>query len=94
MADDLTPKWHPYQGWLLQISPLWHGFVFNCYPAEATGSWQNQHIYLNYDDALLAAKQFVDRQIAVSALQQVLQRWFAQGLISLTEYKKASQLLP
>lgn len=90
MIDKSSPKWHPYHGWMVQIISVWNGFSFHCYDSElAGGSWHNRKIYPTYQEALIAAQQFVDRQTAILALTQILQDWLNYELINQAEYQKA-----
>lgn len=89
MINDFNPKGYPYHGWLVDVLNKRDGFRFECYDPDLLGSWGDWKVYPNYDVALIAGKQFVDRFIATLALLKVLDDWVKKRKISPDEYESA-----
>jgi hypothetical protein len=94
MVNDFKPKWHPYHGWLVQVAPQVDGFRFYCYDPDSLGNWDNRQVYLTYDQALTAGREFVDRYLAIVLLSELLAGWYTAKKISKDEYESAIRFQP
>lgn len=75
-----------YHGWHIEILSVASGFVFQCYPPDMADFLDAGEEYSDYPTALQAAYTFVDREIAIQALLEVMNEWLWRGLISEAEY--------
>ncbi len=75
-----------YHGWHIEISEHEAAFTFQCYPPDLPDFLDAGEEYLDLKTALQEAYQFVDREIAIRAMLEVLNTWLLNGIISEDEY--------
>lgn len=76
-----------YHGW--QIDVCQDGdqfFTFQCYPPDIDDFLDSGEDYPDFSTALQAAQEFVDREIAIRALLDVMNEWLWQGIVDEDEY--------
>lgn len=87
----LSPTRITYQGWQVEIVPFdldssEPGYCFECYAPNLTDYMDNAEIYPDRESALAAAREFIDREVAIIAFIEQANDWLATGLISQEEY--------
>ncbi|MBD2463861.1 hypothetical protein H6G89_22935 [Oscillatoria sp. FACHB-1407] len=82
----IEPKSVAYHGWVITIVMSNDEFSFECYPPTFPDFCNDGLAYSTLDDVLLAAYQFVDREIAILALMGIVKEWVENGNISEEEY--------
>lgn len=78
-----------HQDWFVQVVPCGPAFSFCCHHANR-GSHTNGAIYPTTEAAIIAGCQFINRELAIAALGEVLNEWADTDTISVEEYWKAS----
>jgi hypothetical protein len=76
----------PYHGWHIEVVRQNEEFLFRCYPPQVTYFCNNASTYRSFRMALVAARHFVNREVAVLALMKQTAAWFNTGKISEVEY--------
>lgn len=79
-------KGTPYHGWQIKIVQECSYYVFQCYPPTLRDFCGNGATYASFRDAFLAAREFVDREIAIQSLFNILEDWLERDRISCEEY--------
>ena len=87
----IEPKSIFYHGWFIDfaVNQTLVGndeFVFECYPPAMPDFCNDGLAYFTLEDALKAACSFVDREIAILTLMDVVKEWLEKGNISEAEY--------
>lgn len=87
----LEPKFIFYHGWFINLvtNKTLVGndeFIFECYPPTMPDFCNDGLDYFTLEDALKAAFSFVDREIAILTLMDVVKEWLEKGNISEAEY--------
>jgi hypothetical protein len=75
-----------YHGWRIEILRSLSAFTFKCYPPDLQDFIDSGEEYSDQGIALREAYAFVDREIAIRAILEVINEWFWQGLITEDEY--------
>lgn len=75
-----------YHGWKIDVVTDAHGVWFRCYHPALPDYCNDGCSYPDYESAFVAACGFVDREVAVLALIDVVQEWWANRVISDEEY--------
>ncbi|HEY9764494.1 MAG TPA: hypothetical protein V6D07_18345 [Trichocoleus sp.] len=75
-----------HHGWQIQIVPFEQDFCFECYAPDMSDFMNDAEVYSDWETAFVAARQFVDREIAIQSLIALVNDWLAAGLISEDEY--------
>lgn len=75
-----------YHGWYITLSENRSAFTFQCYPPELQDFIDSGEEFADQETALQEARTFVDREIAIQAILDVINEWFWSGLISEEEY--------
>jgi len=76
-----------YQGWIVTAVPWGRCWMFKCYaPKGKTCAFLKA--YQTPTEALVAAREFVERDITKAVLSQVLAQWLGRGKIKFEEYLK------
>lgn len=75
-----------YHGWRIEISEHQTSFAFQCYPPDLPDFLDAGEEYHDRETALQEAYRFVDQEIAIRAMLEVLNEWLLNGLISEDEY--------
>lgn len=83
MKDSYFVDFH--QGWLIEIEPLNQAFKATCY-SPCRNRLAVQELYASEFDALYAAKQAIDVQVACKALSDVLREVYDAGQLSFEEW--------
>lgn len=74
-----------YRDWFVQAVPRGPVFCFCCYH-NSLGSHTTGTAYPTQEAAILAGCQFIDRELAVVALGQIVDEWMRADKITLEEY--------
>jgi len=82
----IAPKAITYCGWQIKVVMCNRNFVFQCYPPGRYTYSNDGYEYANFRSALVAARQFIDREIAVIAISATAKDWLERGVISESEY--------
>lgn len=75
-----------HHGWQIEIVPFEDAFCFECYAPNLPDFMNDAEVYSDWETACVAAREFVDREIAIGALINLVNEWLAAGLISEDEY--------
>jgi hypothetical protein len=80
-----------YHGWFINLvtNKTFVGsdeFIFECYPPTIPDFCNDGLAYPTLEDALKAACSFVDREIAILTLMDVVKEWLEKGIIEEAEY--------
>jgi hypothetical protein len=75
-----------YHGWRIKVVADIDEFLFCCYHPDFLDFCNDGLTYASSQDALIAARQFVDREIAVRALFNVIGDWLLTNKITDEEY--------
>jgi hypothetical protein len=76
----------PYHGWLIEVVAYRNRYAFRCYCPELEGFHEDGSTHTSQCSALAAGFQFIDREVALSALINVLEELMKDEKISLEEY--------
>jgi hypothetical protein len=76
----------PYHGWQLEILREEANFRFRCYHPVLPDYCDDGYVYSSVEQALAAACDFVDREIAIKALFDIAEGWLVTGKITDVEY--------
>jgi len=82
----IAPKAIAYYDWQIRVVMYDQHFVFQCYPPGCLAYSNDGHEYPNFRSALIAARQFIDRETAIKSILTVVEEWLEKGLISDMEY--------
>jgi hypothetical protein len=82
----IKPKRISYHGWQIQVLMQDGKFGFRCYPPKLADFCNDGSLHLSFKAALLAACQFINREIAILAVLEVVDEWLEDSKISETEY--------
>jgi hypothetical protein len=82
----LTTRSLRYHDWQVEIVSFDQDFMFECYPPNFPDFINNGETYSAPETALRAAYHFIDREIAIKALMDVVEEWLEAGLIDEDEY--------
>jgi hypothetical protein len=80
------PKRMHYHGWLLEIVPDGECFKFDAYHPELPGGMNEGEAYGSFESALVAGCDFIDREVAIQALLDIVGEWLENGNICADEY--------
>lgn len=83
---ETLPQVIAYHGWQIEVLPHEVEFLFCCYHPALPDYCNDGQAYANYQTALKAACQFIDREIAIQALVDVVNDWWVSGKVSDAEY--------
>ncbi|NEQ29440.1 MAG: hypothetical protein F6K04_00255 [Leptolyngbya sp. SIO4C5] len=75
-----------YHGWQIQVAQEDQDFYFECYPPDQLDFCNDGEYYSDRTAAFCAAREFVDRELAIQALLDIAEEWLESGCISETEY--------
>ncbi|RUR72357.1 DUF1830 domain-containing protein [Chlorogloeopsis fritschii PCC 9212] len=76
-----------YYGWLIELTPLPTGYLFNCWmPGEKTG-FSDRQIYPTFVQALMAGKRRADLETVSLSLIHFLNQSYKLCNLSLPEYQ-------
>lgn len=73
-------------GWSIELTQAHGEFYFECYLPNANHSCSDGAAYLSQEAASSAACEFIERELAILALIDLLNSWRALGVISNAEY--------
>lgn len=80
------PQFITYHGWDIKVVMNQDEFSFECYPPTLPDFCNDGMAYASLNDAIAAACYFVDREIAILALMDVVTDWLEDGTVSEDEY--------
>jgi hypothetical protein len=81
-----------HQGWMVEVVPSEQGFLATCYsPSRKCVLVQEQHA--SDLEALYAAQQTINYQIACSSVATVLREFYEQGQLEFEEWTLLQQSL-
>ena len=80
------PNRMPYHGWLLEVIPDGDSFRFDAYHPSVPGGMNEGEAYNSFAAALVAGRHFIDREVAIQALLDVLGTLLEDEKISCDEY--------
>lgn len=75
-----------YRGWRIQVVSEAQEFYFECYAPDLLDGCNDGCLYPDWHTALHAACHFIDRELAILAVLDIVNDWFAAGLVSEAEY--------
>lgn len=75
-----------HHGWQIQIVSIEEAFHFQCYAPDFPDFMNDAATYADWELAYAAACEFVDREIAIKALIDLMNDWLITGFISEDEY--------
>lgn len=75
-----------HYGWQIQIVPFEQAFCFECYAPDMPDFMNDAEVYSDWETACMAARQFIEREMAIGALINLVNDWLAAGLIDEDEY--------
>lgn len=75
-----------YHGWQFEICAQEEEFFFQCYHPELPDFCNDGLVYPSLKSASAAAYEFIDREIAIQALLEVVGEWLQREQISEQEY--------
>ena len=76
----------PYHGWQFEVLLENCNFRFRCYHPMLPDYCDDGQVYDTVEQALTAACHFIDREIAIRALFDIIEGWLSTGKISEEEY--------
>lgn len=82
----IRPQAVPYHGWQIEVVRHQDEFSFQCYPPNLPDFCNDGTFYSDCTDALEAARHFIDREIAIQSLLEVVGDWWQLGKVSEDEY--------
>lgn len=79
--------------WFIEVIPQRHRYSFRCYHPNLEGFQTDASTYRNPESALIAGCRFVNRELALMALQGVLEEMMQDEKITLHEYWNLANFL-
>lgn len=75
-----------HHGWQIEVVSEVEEFFFQCYHPDLPDFCNDGSAHSTFEAALAAARCFIDREVAIQALLEVVESWMWAGKISEDEY--------
>jgi len=75
-----------HHGWQIEVVSEAEEFFFQCYHPDLPDFCNDGSTHSTFEAALAAACYFIDREVAIQALLEVVESWMRTGKISEDEY--------
>jgi hypothetical protein len=75
-----------HHGWQIEVVREAEEFFFQCYHPDLPDFCNDGSAHSTAKAALTAARHFIDREVAIQALLEVVETWMRTGKISEDEY--------
>ncbi|MBD1998954.1 hypothetical protein H6F88_22415 [Oculatella sp. FACHB-28] len=75
-----------HHGWKIEVVREAEEFFFQCYHPDLPDFCNDGSAHSTAETAFAAARHFIDREVAIQALLEVVETWMRTGKISEDEY--------